>query len=115
MSNMRLTTLNLDKECLDVLGAAKNKSAKARECIRKYDAVSNDLDEEVRRRDQWERGMGIMAEMMVDAFGKGTSFNEYDRMLAELLDVTVIDVHKMHENNYLAAAIKTAVFRHGKL
>lgn len=104
---MRLTTLNLDKECLEVLGAAKNKSAKARECIKNYDAVSDDIDEYVRRHDQWERGVSYLAEMMVDKF-------DVD-MLADLLSVTAIDVAKMHENNYLAAAIKTAVFRHGKL
>ncbi len=114
MTKMRLTTLNLDQDCLDILGAYKNKSAKARECIRMHDRIQNDLDDEMRRRDQWERGMDALANLLVEGYERGPSF-DLDELLADLLDITPIQVSQMYQNKYMPAAIKSAVFRLGKL
>lgn len=111
MTKMRLTTLNLDQDCLDILGEAKNKSAKARECIRMYDRVAQDLEDEMRRRDQMERGIDVFAAMITDAYNRNA---DLDSLLSDLLDITSHQVAQTYENNYMEAAIKSAVYRRGR-
>ncbi len=44
MSKMRLTTLNLDDECTEILRKEQNKSRYVRAAIKRYPKVVQDLD-----------------------------------------------------------------------
>ena len=107
MSKMRLTTLNLDQECLDVLGTAKNKSRKARECIKMYDQVADELD---RMEDLYTKYVSAIRHLAVEL----AEHEESEAFLAEYMEETPVAVSQMHSAGYLAEAIVAAALRHVK-
>ena len=103
---MRLTTLNLDQECLDVLGTAKNKSRKARECILRYDQVAEELD---RIEDLYAKYVAAIRHLT-----KAMAESPLCVFLVDYLDETELAINQMQAAGYLPEAIVAAALRHVK-
>lgn len=104
MSKMRLTTLNLDEDCLKVLGTAKNKSRKARECILRYDEVADELD---RIEDLYAKYVAAIRHLA--AF---LAQHELQSLLGEYMDETELAISQMKTSGYLQEAVVAAALRH---
>ena len=107
MSKMRLTTLNLDQDCLDVLGQAKNKSRKARECILRYDEVVDELD---RIEDLYAKYVAALRHL-----SNYLAEQEFQSALAEYMDETELAISQMKTAGYLKDAIVASALRHVKV
>ena len=104
MSNMRLTTLNLDQECLDILGGAKNKSRYARTAIKGYAEARDEADHFEDLSAKWVAAFRHFARAVAEP-----SF-----CLATYMDETPLAVTKMCEAGYLQDAIVAAAVRHAR-
>ena len=103
---MRLTTLNLNQDCLDVLGTAKNKSRKARECILRYDEVCKQLED---MDDLYTKYLYAIRNLAA-ALAQDPNIE----FLAEYLSETPVAVAKIWTAGYLPEAIVAAALRHVK-
>ena len=99
---MRLTTLNLDQECLDILGRMENKSRYVRTCIKRFDET---LDELNRIEDLYTRYLSAMRNLCA-------ALAEPSFDLATYMDETPLAITKMCDSGYLKDAIVAAALRH---
>ena len=108
MAEYRLTTLNLDDECREILGEQDNQSRYAREAIKRYGTVVDDLD---RLEDRYVRlltGSRRLADLINDAINYNWSLDE---LLTGWLDATSVEVGRMFQNGYLVDAIRAEMSR----
>jgi len=110
MSKMRLTTLNLDDECLDILGTHKNKSKYARECILLYANATEQADHFEDVAIKWVAAMRDLACAMVDKY----DYMTMTEFLAYYMSETPLAIHQMDEAGYLKDALVAAAVRHVK-
>ena len=106
MSNMRLTTLNLDDECLAVLGTAKNKSRYARDAIKGYAHAVQEADHFEDLSTKWVAALRHLSKYLAD--------QEFQSALAEYMDETELAINQMKTAGYLPEAIVAAALRHVK-
>lgn len=106
MTKMRLTTLNLDQECLDILGAAKNKSRYAREAIKGYADAVEEADHYEDLSTKWVAALRHLAAAVAE--GPTMSF------LEDYLQETDLAIHQMYDAGYLKDAVVAAALRHVK-
>ena len=111
MTKMRLTTLNLDQDCLDILGTAKNKSAKARECILKYHDVVEQKDFYEELYTTYVAALRQLCEHLAEHVDSKIDMQDF---LAWYMDETNLAVMKMDEAGYLKDALAAAAIRHVK-
>lgn len=74
MSEMRLTTLNLDKDCLEILRSERNKSKYARECIKRYHVLEDELDRMENSQIANAYGLRALARFLVSEFNNGDDY-----------------------------------------
>lgn len=106
MSKMRLTTLNLDEDCLKVLGTAKNKSRYARECILRYNEVTEELDRIEDLYSKYVAAIRHLAGFLAE--------HELQSLLGEYMDETELAISQMKNAGYLQEAVVAEALRHVK-
>ena len=110
MSNMRLTTLNLDQECLDILGRQGNKSLYVRRVLKDHEQVITELEEVEQYLEQNRRNYRTLLESIVHAYASGWTV---EGILTELLEETDMQVSRYQTNGHLIAAIRSATHLRG--
>lgn len=110
MTKMRLTTLNLDEDCLNALGAHKNKSKYAREAIKGYAKAQEEADHFEDLCVKWVAAMRDLACSFVQNYDSMTM----TEFLADYMDETPLAIHQMDEAGYLKDALVAAALRHVK-
>ena len=106
MTRYRLTTLNLDDECLTVLGGVENKSRFAREAIQRYAEVVAELD---RIEDLYTKYVSALRHL-----SKYLASQFFESALADYMDETELAISQMKEAGYLPDALVAAAIRHVK-
>ena len=104
MAEYRLTTLNLDDECRQILGEQDNQSRYARECIKRYAEVVEDLDRIENRHIRMNAGMNRLASKLAEGAMRNATVQE---VLADFLHMTEIEfVRLVHDVGYFEQAFK---------
>ena len=111
MTKMRLTTLNLDQECLDILGSKKNKSLHVRRVLKEHEEVAEVLEETEGYLEMNRVNYRTLVEAIVHAYACGWTV---EGLLTDLLEETDFQVSRYQTNGHLIAAIRQAVSRRGK-
>jgi len=106
MSKMRLTTLNLDDQCLDILGQHKNKSKYARECILLYADAQNQADHFEDLCIKYVAAIRHLADYLAS--------QELQSALAEYMVETELAINQMKTAGYLKDALVAAALHHVK-
>ena len=112
MTKMRLTTLNLDQECLDILGSKENKSLHVRRVLKEHEEVIEHLNMIEENLEQNRRNYRVLIEAVVHAYARGWST---EALLADLLEETDFQVSRYQTNGHLIGAIRAAAHRRGLL
>jgi hypothetical protein len=111
MSKMRLTTLNLDDECLAVLGQHKNKSKFARECILRYEQITEEFDEMEDRYTEISYGLRTLCRFLA----REENYELVVPLMAKFLDITDTEAYRLLHEPYADLHIKDEAIRLGKL
>jgi len=113
MTKMRLTTLNLDDECLKVLGGHKNKSKYAREAIKGYATAQDDADY---HEEQYVHVLKMFDDLVkaLVQHGNGLGVMTLEEFFAEYLDVSLTTVHTIIATNAIDGAIRQEAYRHAR-
>ena len=109
---MRLTTLNLDQECLDILGRQGNKSLFVRRVLKEHEQFITELDEVEQYLDQNRRNYRTLLEAIVSAYASGWTV---EALLTHFLEETDLQVSRYQTNGHLILAIKGAAHRRANL
>lgn len=111
MSKMRLTTLNLDQECCEILDREKNKSKYARECIKRYHGLVQEFDDLEQDYTEERYGLRDLCRFLTEYA------HRFDlvEVLAEYMDENSVYVNQLLNNPYPEAFLKEAAIRRGKL
>jgi len=111
MSRMRLTTLNLDDECLKVLGAKKNKSKYAREAILGYATAQDDADY---FEEKYVTIMKMFNDLVQNLVGHSESLGSItlEEFFSLYLQMTLTEVHTLIGTGAFDAAIRREASRH---
>lgn len=111
MSNMRLTTLNLDEACHKVLGEHKNKSKYAREAILRYAELSDEFDEMENLYTEERYGLRDLCRFLTEYAHRFDLVS----MLAEYMDWPQVRIEQMLTGPYPEVHLKEVAIRRGKL
>jgi len=114
MSKMRLTTLNLDQDCLDIIGRHKNKSRYVRDCIKDHAQLVTDLDEA----EQYLLQNRRMLQALVYAIQEAYQSNELVSLgafIADFADETPLMIESYAQSGSLVSLIRAAAHRHGSV
>ena len=113
MTKMRLTTLNLDDECLKVLGSKKNKSKYAREAIKGYATAQDDADY---HEEQYVHVLKMFNDLVINLVG--STEDRYDMTLEEFfteyLQITDVTLHTIIATKAFDGAIRREASRHAR-
>ncbi len=110
MSKMRLTTLNLDDQCTQILSEEKNKSRYAREAIKMYPRVVNDLDELEDTYIAIRNAYDALAKALVESYAQGHTIEDF---IADFTEHPAIFVSRAHDAGHLRSIIRSAASLHG--
>ena len=108
MTNMRLTTLNLDQECLDLLGSKPNKSAHVRHVLKNHQKLAeehNHIEDLLIQNRIW---YSILRNAIVEAYHSGWTV---EALLTDLCDETDLAISKYAEHGHLDGVIRGGVAR----
>lgn len=90
---MRLTTLNLDEECLEILRSEQNKSKYARECIKRYASLAEQFDDMENQQIANAYGLRALARYIVDEFNNGDDY--LLALMANWCDMTELELSNL--------------------
>lgn len=90
---MRLTTLNLDEDCLEILRSERNKSKYARECIKRYHVLEEELDRMEDSHIANAYGLRALARYIVDEFNSGDDY--LLALMANWCDMTELELSNL--------------------
>jgi len=113
MSKMRLTTLNLDDECTEILRKEPNKSRYVRAAIKRYPKVVQRLDEMEDTYINIRNAYDALVRGLVEAYDKEVMGHTVHDFLAEFIEDTAFAISRVHTAGHLRVAIRDASSRHG--
>lgn len=113
MTKMRLTTLNLDDECLKVLGGYKNKSKYAREAIKGYATAQDDSDYHEEQYVHILKMFDDLVNALVE-HGDGLGLMTLEEFFAMYLDISLVQVNHMIATSALNSALRREASRHAR-
>lgn len=110
MTKMRLTTLNLDQECVDILGGHENKSKYARKAIKSYAESESDADFYEEQYTRSLRKINILVKALAynAESGEGLSL---DAFLCQFLDVTDVQLAKIVTSGFTEHELRLVIDR----
>jgi len=112
MSKMRLTTLNLDDECTEILRKEPNKSRYVRAAIKRYPKVVKELDEMEDTYINIRNAYDSLVRALVDKYGLAGN-HQIEDFLGDFCNATPLEVHQAYTAGYLRVAIRDSASRHG--
>jgi len=113
MSKMRLTTLNLDDECTEILRKEQNKSRYVRAAIKRYPEVVRDLDEMEDMYIHARNSYDALVRALVAAYDQAPEHYGIHDFLVEFTEETHLSVSRINTAGHLRMAIREAASRHG--
>ena len=114
MSKMRLTTLNLDQECLDILGEHENKSKYARECIKRYHGLVQEFDDLEQDYTEERYGLRDLCRFIMETAASDPHADDLIELIAEYMGENSVYVYQLLTNPYPDIFLKEAAIRRGK-
>lgn len=112
MSNMRLTTLNLDDECTEILRKEQNKSRYVRAAIKRYPKVVKNLDEMEDMYIHVRNCYDALVTALVDAY-TSSEMTDLCEFLTDFTGDTPMVIEAAMRSGHLRVAIRHAAARHG--
>lgn len=114
MSKMRLTTLNLDQECLDILGEHENKSRYARECIKRYHGICMEFDDLEDIYTEERHGLRDLCRFIMKTAASTPHADDLIELIAEYMGQSEQYVYQVLTGPYPEINLKEAAIRRGK-
>lgn len=114
MSKMRLTTLNLDDECTEILRKEQNKSRYVRAAIKRYPQVVRDLDEMEDLYMNVRNAYDALVQVICQAYGMNDATPVVD-VIGAVSGETDIEIGRAHDAGHLRTLIRAGASRHGSL
>lgn len=114
MSKMRLTTLNLDDECTEILRKEPNKSRYVRAAIKRYPEVVKNLDELEDQYIHLRRSYDALIKAVTDAYATDDA-TPIVSMISAFSDETSIAIEDAYHAGALRILIRAAADRHATL
>lgn len=114
MTKMRLTTLNLDEECIEILGREENKSRYARECIKRYHGLSMEFDDLEDMYTEERYGLRDLCRFIMQTAASDPHADALVELIAEYMGENSVYVYQLLTNPYPETFLKEAAIRRGK-
>lgn len=111
---MRLTTLNLDDECTEILRREENKSRYVRAAIKRYPEVVADLDEMEDLYIHLRNSYDALVRFLVDHYGMNDDA-DLGGLLAAFCEEPELEVSRAYNTGHLRVMVRSAASRRGSL
>jgi len=107
---MRLTTLNLDDECTEILRKEPNKSRYVRTAIKRYPRVVQELDEMEDTYIAIRNAYDAVMRALVESYAKGESVEDF---ISDFTEHPAVFVMRAHDAGHLRGILRAAASLHG--